>query len=55
LIVRPVPARARKLDAIYRSKSQALAQVLSAYNEREVKLILDFFSRVNSESAEAEP
>jgi DNA-binding MarR family transcriptional regulator len=53
-IIRPIPSKARNLHSIYRSKSQELTRVLSAYNERELKLILDFFSRVNSGSVEAE-
>jgi DNA-binding MarR family transcriptional regulator len=53
-IVRPDPAKARKLAALYRSKSKALMQVLSGYDESELKLILDFFNRLNSGSAESE-
>jgi len=53
-IIRPVPAKFHKLYALYRSKGEALMQVLSAYREDELKLILDFFSRVNSKSAETE-
>jgi DNA-binding MarR family transcriptional regulator len=52
-IVRPVPAKFRKLYTHYRSKGEALMRVLSAYNEDELKLILDFFSRVNGGSVEA--
>jgi len=53
-IIRPVPAKFHKLYALYRSKGEALTQVLSTYREDELKLILDFFSRVNSKSAETE-
>ena len=53
-IVRPVPAKFRKLHALYRSKGQALIEVLSAYKEDELKLILDFFSRANSSRGETE-
>ncbi len=53
-IVRPVPAKFRKLYALYQSKGQGLAQAFSAYNEHELELILDFFNRVNSKSAGAE-
>jgi hypothetical protein len=47
-------AKFRKLHTLYRSKGQALMQVLSAYNERDLSLILDFFNRVNSGKVEAE-
>jgi DNA-binding MarR family transcriptional regulator len=50
-IVRPLPAKFRKLHALYQAKGQALMGALSAYDESELKLILDFFSRVNSGSA----
>lgn len=53
-IIRPVPAAARKLHALYQSKGQGLAQALSAYNEGELKLILDFFNRANSSRPETE-
>jgi MarR family transcriptional regulator, organic hydroperoxide resistance regulator len=52
-IVRPVPAKARKLHALYDSRGRALAQALSTYNERELNLILDFFRRVNSAGVDA--
>ena len=51
-IVRPVPAKFRKLYALYQSKGQGLAQALSAYNEHELEMILDFFTRVNRGSVE---
>ncbi len=47
-LVRPVMVKFRKLHTLYRSKGRALMQVLSAYNERDLSLILDFFNRVNS-------
>jgi len=53
-IVRPVPAKFHKLYALYRTKGEALIELLSAYKEDELKLILDFFNRVNRKSAEAE-
>ncbi|MGO8816072.1 MAG: MarR family winged helix-turn-helix transcriptional regulator [Terriglobia bacterium] len=52
-IVRPVPAKARKLHALYESRGQVLAQALSTYNERELNLILDFFRRTNSAGVDA--
>jgi MarR family transcriptional regulator, organic hydroperoxide resistance regulator len=46
-IVRPVPAKFRKLHALYQSKGAALMQVLSHYSDGELKLIQDFFHRAN--------
>ena len=48
LLIRPVKARVRKLQARYQSKSQSLGQALSAYTDRELELILDFVVRVIS-------
>jgi MarR family transcriptional regulator, organic hydroperoxide resistance regulator len=45
LLIRPVPAKMRKLHKIYRSKSQSLAEALSPYTDRELELILDFVTR----------
>ena len=52
-IVRPVPAKARKLHALYQSRGRALARALSTYSERELKLILDFFRRANRAGVDA--
>jgi DNA-binding MarR family transcriptional regulator len=46
-IIRPVRARMRKLERIYRSKGQALTRVLAGYREHELQLILDFFKKTN--------
>jgi DNA-binding MarR family transcriptional regulator len=45
LLIRPVPAKMRKLHKIYRSKSQSLAEALAPYTDRELELILDFVTR----------
>jgi MarR family transcriptional regulator, organic hydroperoxide resistance regulator len=45
LLIRPVPARLRELQKIYRSKSRSLAQALAPYSQRELELILDFVTR----------
>jgi MarR family transcriptional regulator, organic hydroperoxide resistance regulator len=47
VIVRPVPAALRRLEAIYRDKGEELAQVLARYGQRELRLILDFFRSAN--------
>jgi DNA-binding MarR family transcriptional regulator len=51
-IIRLVPAQARKLRSIYRSKGDALLEVLAGYDEGELRLILDFFQKTNSASAD---
>jgi len=53
-IIRPVMSKFRKCQKYYQSKGEALAQALSAYSEDELKLIQDFFHRVNGQSVEAE-
>ena len=47
-IIRPIPSKFRKLQPHYQSKGEALAQTLSAYTEDELKLIQDFFQKVNA-------
>jgi MarR family transcriptional regulator, organic hydroperoxide resistance regulator len=47
LIVRPVAAQMRRLERIYRSKSRAVARILSEYDERQLKLLLEFFEKAN--------
>jgi DNA-binding MarR family transcriptional regulator len=47
-IIRPVPSKFRKLRPHYQAKGRALMEVLSAYNEQELSLILDFFTRTNN-------
>jgi DNA-binding MarR family transcriptional regulator len=55
LLIRPVPARLRKLQTIYRSKSQSLAGALAPYSERQLELILDFVTRtVSGDQPQAE-
>lgn len=55
VIVRPVEAALRKLEPIYRDKAENLAQVLSRYDERQLRLILDFFQATNRQEAGQEP
>ena len=45
IIIRPVEARLRQLRAIYKSKGELLAGVLSEYDDRELRLILSFFTK----------
>lgn len=47
-IIRPVPARARKIHRIYQSKSDTLLKVLSGYDARQLQVLLDFFQRTNA-------
>jgi DNA-binding MarR family transcriptional regulator len=49
-LIRPVAARLRKLQARYRSKGELLANAASAYSEKELLLILDFFNRISLNS-----
>jgi MarR family transcriptional regulator, organic hydroperoxide resistance regulator len=45
LLIRLVPAKMRKLEKIYQSKSESLARALAPYTDRELELILDFVTR----------
>ena len=53
-IIKPVLPAMRKLEAVYRSKGEGLAKVLSSYSESELALLLDFFQRTNAAGAEDE-
>jgi DNA-binding MarR family transcriptional regulator len=46
-IIRGVAPRMRKLREIYQAKGDLLAGVLAKYNDRQLKLILDFLERTN--------
>jgi DNA-binding MarR family transcriptional regulator len=47
IIIRPILSSFSKFESHYRSKAEGLAKALSAYNESELRLILDFFMRTN--------
>ena len=49
-LIRPDPARLRQLERIYRSKGEALVEVLSQYKEHELRNILGFFKETNGRS-----
>ena len=50
IIVRPVLSAFSKFESIYRSKAKALADALDAFNDSELRVILDFFARTNQAS-----
>jgi DNA-binding MarR family transcriptional regulator len=52
-IIRPVASKFRKIEALYQSRGQALRQALSAYPEGDLRVILDFFLRVNGAGGDA--
>jgi len=52
IIIRPVMPALAKIHAMYRSKGEGLAKVLSRYTENELQLILDFFVRTNAGGGE---
>lgn len=47
VLIEPVAARLRKLQSLYRSKGENLNRSLSRSNDRELRIILDFFRRTN--------
>lgn len=52
LLIRPVPARARRLRKTFQSKSDTLLKVLSEYDETGLQTVLGFFEKTNLGSAE---
>jgi len=50
-IIQPVEARLRQFQSIYKSKGDSLAAAMTAYNDRELALILDFFRRTIAANA----
>jgi len=53
-IIRPVAARLKKLQAIYRPQGEGLARVLAAYPDPQLRLILEFLKEVNAAGAAAQ-
>ena len=51
-IIRPILPAMRKLEHVYRSKGEALANALSHFSESELRIILDFFVRTNEASSD---
>jgi DNA-binding MarR family transcriptional regulator len=50
-IIRPNRARVRRLEQIYRAKSEALFSVLREFRQDELMLLLDFFRKTNTRAA----
>jgi len=55
IIARPVEGALRRLEPIYRDKAEGLARVLTRYDQRQLRLILDFFDAVNGDQTGTEP
>lgn len=53
-IVRPVKARFAPLHAIYKSKGELLAGVLSGFDQRQLELILGFFRKTRQAEPDAD-
>lgn len=52
-LIRLIPARLKKLQAIYQAQGDGLARVLAAYPDGQLRLILDFLKELNTAGAEA--
>jgi hypothetical protein len=52
-IIRPVPARLLELYLIYKSKGELVVTVLSAFNDRELQVIMNFLKKTNGSGTES--
>jgi MarR family transcriptional regulator, organic hydroperoxide resistance regulator len=48
-IVHLIPESLRKLESVYRSKSELLAAAIARYKEKDLRLLIQFFDQLNSE------
>ena len=53
VIIRMLPERRRKILEQHQTANQIMAKIFSAYRERELELILDFFARTNRARVES--
>jgi len=49
-IVHLIPESLRQLEGVYRAKGAQLAGVMAQYGDRELRLFIEFFARVNDEA-----
>jgi DNA-binding MarR family transcriptional regulator len=50
-IVHVIPESVRKLDGAYKSKADALTAAIERFSDRELRLLIDFFARINAPEA----
>jgi MarR family transcriptional regulator, organic hydroperoxide resistance regulator len=48
VIIRMDPERQREVVALYQSTSETMGKIFSSYDEKELRLILDFFAKTNA-------
>jgi DNA-binding MarR family transcriptional regulator len=48
VIVRMDPERQREVVALYQSASETMGKIFSSHDEKELRLILDFFAKTNA-------
>ena len=53
-IIRPVPARLKRLHAMYQAQGEGLARVLAGFPDPQLRLILEFLKEVNAAGAAAQ-
>jgi DNA-binding MarR family transcriptional regulator len=51
-IVHLIPESLRKLEGAYRAKGDQLAGAMAQYGERELRMLIEFFERINDEGKE---
>jgi DNA-binding MarR family transcriptional regulator len=49
-IVHLIPESLRKLEGVYKSKGELLAAAIARYKEKDLRLLIEFFDQLNSES-----
>ena len=46
-IVHLIPGSLRKIEGVYRSKGEQLSAVIERYKDRDLRLLIEFFERIN--------
>ena len=46
-IVHLIPGSLRKIEGVYRSKGEQLSGVIERYKDRDLRLLIEFFERIN--------
>jgi DNA-binding MarR family transcriptional regulator len=51
-IVHLIPESLRKLEGVYKSKGDLLAQAMERYSDKQLRLLVEFFELINGEGPE---
>ena len=50
-VVHLIPERLRKLEGVYREKGEQLAHAMESYQDKDLRLLIEFFERINGGEA----